>query len=256
MDPAKISLHFDRHSLKRWLRYTRHTSWLEFVRYQCNLRCPVDYAKGPVYLSQTWNYLALASRFGKNSLWEDERADVEHSIDELGQILPDGSLMFPYRRSFRLHGNCETLQAPWFSAMAQAQVMGVMLARGKEKEVLAILQSFDRFHPTQNWVSFRDDKGDVWFEEYPLSPPTHALNGFLFTLLDLNHVGKHATDPVVRAKAQLHFKLGLKTARRNIKKFFPQGSEISQYCLAHPWVKDPGYHEIHKLQCEALEIGI
>lgn len=57
----------------------------------------------------------------------------------------------------------------------------------KESGDLRYLEAAQRalasfFQPTDaGGVAFADDRGDRWFEEYIVSPPTHILNGFIWS---------------------------------------------------------------------------
>ncbi|MGB8471769.1 MAG: D-glucuronyl C5-epimerase family protein, partial [Candidatus Sulfotelmatobacter sp.] len=84
----------------------------------------------------------------------------------------------------------DTLRAPWYSALAQGQAISLLvrahqLAKKKSGDTRYLdaaqqaLASF--FKPVaEGGVTFTDQQGDVWFEEYIVSPPTHILNGFIW----------------------------------------------------------------------------
>src|SRR5436305_13334784 len=73
----------------------------------------------------------------------------------------------------------DTLQAPWYSGLAQGQGISMLVRAHKESgnplyldvAKLAFL-SFQR-PISQGGVAFTDASGDLWFEEDSVSPPTH-----------------------------------------------------------------------------------
>lgn len=78
------------------------------------------------------------------------------------------------------------LKAPWYSGLAQGQGISALVRAfmdtGSEvymQAATAALQPF--FHQVADGgVIDIDSRGDVWFEEYLVSPPTHILNGFIW----------------------------------------------------------------------------
>jgi hypothetical protein len=82
----------------------------------------------------------------------------------------------------------KTLRAPWVSAMyagnaVSALLRGYLLLGQNEWLHVAkrIVPSF-AIPVQRGGAQMTDDCGHLWFEEYPLQPPTHVLNGFLFSL--------------------------------------------------------------------------
>ena len=77
-------------------------------------------------------------------------------------------------------------RAPWYSALAQGQGISVLVRAHKEsgdaRYLDAAQRAFASFRqPIANGgVAFTDAAGDLWFEEYIVSPPTHILNGFIW----------------------------------------------------------------------------
>ncbi len=78
------------------------------------------------------------------------------------------------------------LKAPWYSALAQGQGISLLVRAHREtgnrtylEKATSAFESF--FKPThEGGVTFTDERGDIWFEEYVVSPPTHILNGFIW----------------------------------------------------------------------------
>ena len=115
----------------------------------------------------------------------------------------------------------DTLKAPWYSALAQGQGISVLVRAYKESGEARYLefarQAFASFQqPIENGgVAFTDVAGDLWFEEYIVSPPTHILNGFIWALW-----GDH--DYVLATRddsAQDLFLRGVRTLVRNLDRY-------------------------------------
>ena len=82
----------------------------------------------------------------------------------------------------------DTLRAPWYSALAQGQGISLLVRAHKEtgdpRYLDAARRAFITFQRpiSEGGVAFTDESGDLWFEEYIVSPPTHILNGFIWAL--------------------------------------------------------------------------
>jgi D-glucuronyl C5-epimerase C-terminus len=80
----------------------------------------------------------------------------------------------------------DTLRAPWYSALAQGQGISILVRAQKESRDPKYLDAAKRalacfYYPMQEGgVAFTDESGDLWLEEYIVSPPTHILNGFIW----------------------------------------------------------------------------
>jgi len=80
----------------------------------------------------------------------------------------------------------DRLKAPWYSGLAQGQGISLLLRVHKETGEPALAEAAERafgafLKSTQEGgVTFTDDHGDLWVEEYVVSPPTHILNGFIW----------------------------------------------------------------------------
>lgn len=80
------------------------------------------------------------------------------------------------------------IAAPWASAMAQGEIISLFLRyyqiTGEEKYLDLSKRAF---HFMKNDVSQKgvrriDANGDLWLEEYPSSPPSFVLNGFIYAI--------------------------------------------------------------------------
>ena len=171
-----------------------------------------------------------------------------------GGVTARGGLWFPYPFDFPLHGKAaDLMEAPWYSAMAQGQVLS-LLSRlhelthddGYLADARRVFRTIADLGPrSAPWVSWVD-KRYLWLEEYPGSPPDHTLNGFLFALFGVYDYHQVTGDP---AAAQV-FRGGLTTIRRYLPEFRRPGG-ISRYCLLHG-TQSAKYHGIHISQLRAL----
>jgi len=81
-----------------------------------------------------------------------------------------------------------TLKAPWYSALSQGQGISVLVRAFKETQQKKYLNSAEKafesfkFDIFEGGVKYTDENGYIWFEEAIVNPPTHILNGFLWSL--------------------------------------------------------------------------
>ncbi len=168
----------------------------------------------------------------------------------------NNTLFFPYAFNFNLHSNkSNVMQAPWYSAMAQGQVLSVyvrLFERTNKKHYLDIAKKvFNSFNTYQNqgdnpWVSYVDKKGYLWLEEYPMNNPNFTLNGMIFAIYGIYDYYRVTKDE----KASLILKSAIATIEKYISEFRNDG-DISYYCLEHK-VMSEKYHMIHVEQLDML----
>ena len=111
------------------------------------------------------------------------------------------------------------IQPPWASSMAQGEVMSLFLRYYQisenpiHLEVAQMAYKFLQLEDDPYSVRRKDEKGYLWFEEYPSSPPSYVLNGFIYTLFGLYDLYRVTKDQTVKAdidacldtlKANLH----------------------------------------------------
>ncbi len=80
------------------------------------------------------------------------------------------------------------LRAPWVSAMTQGNAISALL-RGYQWNgdtrllecATAAFQALER-PLVAGGATLTDENGHFWLEEYPMNPPSHVLNGFIFAL--------------------------------------------------------------------------
>jgi len=80
----------------------------------------------------------------------------------------------------------ETLKKPWYSALAQGQGISLLVRAHRETGESHYLEVAHRAFASfkvgiaDGGVTYVDQRGDTWFEEYVVWPPTHILNGFIW----------------------------------------------------------------------------
>ena len=149
----------------------------------------------------------------------------------------------------------DTLRAPWYSALAQGQGISALVRAHKESRndryLEAAAQAFDSFrHPLQcGGVAFTDETGDLWFEEYIVSPPTHILNGFIWALWGIYDYFL-ATE---NAGANDLFKRGVRTLLHNLDRYdLGFWSLYEQSGKRLPMVASRFYHQLHIVQLRIM----
>jgi hypothetical protein len=157
----------------------------------------------------------------------------------------------------------DTLRAPWYSALAQGQGISLLVRAHKEwskdspresgearylDAAQRALASF--FQPTsQGGVAFTDDSGDLWFEEYIVSPPTHILNGFIWAAWGVYDYFLATPSPAAKEL----FSRAVTTLLHNL-----DGYDLGFWSLYEqsgtrlPMVASPFYHQLHIVQLRVL----
>jgi hypothetical protein len=149
----------------------------------------------------------------------------------------------------------DTLRAPWYSALAQGQGISVLVRAHKESGDSRYLAAAQRalasfFHPsTQGGVAFTDEQGDVWFEEYIVSPPTHILNGFIWAAWGVYDYFLATRDH----SAQELFARAVRTLTRHLDRYdLGFWSLYEQSGTRLPMVASPFYHQLHVVQLRVM----
>lgn len=144
------------------------------------------------------------------------------------------------------------LSPPWVSAMAQGEGISVLLRmfqHTKDKKFLVgakkALKAF-QISTEINGVSFTDNDGNMWFEEFPTVPASHVLNGFIFALFGIFDLYRVTND----AEAQNLWNKGIQTLELNLQNYDLSG--WSCYDLNRKDYATRHYHETHILQLEIL----
>ena len=164
-------------------------------------------------------------------------------------IRSDGGVYIPYGFDFPLHAiRTEMMHAPWFSAMAQGLALSLAVRLYRDTGDAAYLADadllFDSFRHVGRgpspWVTYVDEDGYLWLEEYPeeTTPSEHTANGFNYAVFGLYDYWAETHDPT----ALQILRASLTTMRHYVAQYRIPGS-YSKYCLrhGHPAVK---YHRI------------
>ena len=149
----------------------------------------------------------------------------------------------------------DTLKAPWYSGLAQGQGISVLVRAHKESGDSRYLEAARRAFATfqqsieHGGVAFTDESGDLWFEEYIVSPPTHILNGFIWALWGLHDYFLETRDN----SAQDLFFRGVRTLLHNLDRYdLGFWSLYEQSGTRLPMVASPFYHQLHIVQLRVM----
>lgn len=149
----------------------------------------------------------------------------------------------------------DTLRAPWYSALAQGQGISLLLRAHKEtadaKYLDAARQAFVSFERpiSDGGVAVTGESGDLWFEEYLVSPPTHILNGFIWALWGIHDYALATQYP----QAQDLFSLGVRTLLHNLAHYdLGFWSIYEQSGTRLPMVASNFYHRLHIVQLRVM----
>jgi hypothetical protein len=149
----------------------------------------------------------------------------------------------------------DTLRAPWCSALAQGQGISVLVRAHKESKDTRYLEAAKLalasfVSPTSDGgVAFTDDRGDLWFEEYIVSPPTHILNGFIWAAWGVLDYSLAIED----RSAQELFARAVQTLLRNLDRYdLGFWSLYEQSGTRLPMVASPFYHQLHVAQLRVM----
>ena len=147
------------------------------------------------------------------------------------------------------------LKAPWYSALAQGQGISLLVRAYRETGATEYLQVADRAFasflrsPDEGGVSFTDERGNLWFEEYIVSPPTHILNGFIWAAW-----GVHDYFLATRSRvARDLFARAVRTLRSNLDRYdLGFWSLYEQSGTLLPMVASTFYHRLHVVQLRVM----
>lgn len=149
----------------------------------------------------------------------------------------------------------DTLKAPWYSALAQGQGISVLVRAHKESGEAKYLEAAQRalvsFNTTisEGGVAFTDASGDLWFEEYIVSPPTHILNGFIWAAWGVYDFFLATQD----SSAQELFSRAVQTLLRNLERYdLGFWSLYEQSGTRLPMVASAFYHRLHIVQLRMM----
>jgi len=155
----------------------------------------------------------------------------------------------------------QTLKAPWYSALAQGQGISVLVRAHKESRAQnessdaryldAAQRALASFYQpiSEGGVAFSDERGDLWFEEYIASPPTHILNGFIWASWGIYDYFLATGD----ASARELFSRAVQTLANNLDRYdLGFWSLYEQSGTRLPMVASAFYHQLHIVQLRVM----
>ena len=149
----------------------------------------------------------------------------------------------------------QTLKAPWYSGLAQGQGISLLVRAhaetGNEKYLDSAALAFRSFlvNVASAGVTFTDEHGNVWFEEYIVSPPTHILNGFIWAAWGVYDyfLATGSTEAVNL------FAAAVKTLQANLDRYdLGFWSLYEQAGTMLPMIASPFYHRLHVTQLRVM----
>jgi hypothetical protein len=147
------------------------------------------------------------------------------------------------------------LKAPWYSALAQAQGISLLVRAYRETAQDKYLEAADRafrsfLHSTdEGGVTFRDESGNLWFEEYIVAPPSHILNGFIWAAWGVYDFFLATKQDTARSL----FEAAVHTLKMNLAKYdLGFWSLYEQSGTILPMVASHFYHRLHIVQLQIL----
>ena len=143
----------------------------------------------PVQIAQRVLVFLNTFRLTGDSVFVHESRKFIDKLLEIGVYERD-ALYFPYGFSIYPHGgtgtnNTQVLTAPWFSGMAQGQVLSALVglygvtrdAKYLHAADLVFRSFLELKSEGDPWTVYVDPDRYYWVEEYPLERPSNVLNG-------------------------------------------------------------------------------
>ncbi len=147
------------------------------------------------------------------------------------------------------------LKAPWYSGLAQGQGISLLVRAYADSGKTEYLEAARRaFVPMlrsveEGGVAFQDEHGDIWLEEYIVSPPTHILNGFMWALWGVYDLWLCTADQDARRL----FDRCTATLVRNLATFDTgYWSLYEQSGTRMKMLASPFYHSLHIVQLRIM----
>ena len=98
-------------------------------------------------------------------------------------------------------------------------------------------------------VAHTDACGDLWFEEYIVSPPTHILNGFMWAAWGVYDYWLATRDDSARTL----FERAVNTLLKNLDRYDLGFWSLYELSGTHlPMVASPFYHQLHIVQLRVM----
>lgn len=147
------------------------------------------------------------------------------------------------------------LKAPWYSGLAQGQGISLLVRAyrdtGDERYLQAAEKAFQSFLTPldKGGVTYIDEAGNTWLEEYIVRPPTHILNGFIWAswgVFDYYLATSNSTAKALFARATSTLACNLNHYDVGFWSLYEQ-SGTQMKMLASPF-----YHSLHVVQLKVL----
>jgi len=197
-----------------------------------------------------WAYNALnASSYAQQTNRLQETTPLIDALvkEAMENAIESGpALYFGYPFRYRLAD--KSLEPPWFSGIAQAHVLaawinlyrvtGEMKFRDlAEKTYRSFLQIRTKEDLKAPWVTFVDNAGYLWFEEYPCptDPQPRVLNGHICAIMCLYSWYRLEPSP----ETLTLIRAGITTVSRYFNEFRRPGSVINYHLLGEHEDYDP-----------------
>ncbi len=149
----------------------------------------------------------------------------------------------------------DTLQAPWYSGLAQGQGISLLLRIHNHARHEKYLQAAERAFvsltrlTSAGGVLFEDEEKNLWIEEYLVDPPTHILNGFLWALWGVFDYWLAGAD----GSAKDIFDRGVATLSHNLASYDTgYWSLYEQSGTGLKMLASPFYHRLHIVQLRVM----
>jgi heparosan-N-sulfate-glucuronate 5-epimerase len=187
--------------------------------------------------------------------WEDRKKKVVAASDWLCANLEQNQFgVWVWNHKFDWEYR-SPLKAPWYSGLAQGQGISLLVRAHKATADQAYLEAAARAFESflkpiaEGGVIFTDYRGDIWVEEYIVSPPTHILNGFIWTAWGVRDYFLATQSAIARNL----FAKCVHTLTANLDRYdLGFWSLYEQSGTRLPMVASPFYHQLHIVQLRVM----
>lgn len=171
---------------------------------------------------------------------------VDWLVGEAVRVAPRGTPVWPHRMRLERYG----LDEPWISALTQGQAISLLVRMatltGDSTYAEWARRATHAFTEPGLPIVWRDDGGELFFEEYPCDPPSHVLNGCLFAWLGLWDFVRLGGSPEVGS----YCLKSLDPIKRRIPSY--ELGNWTRYDAFQERPTSPAYQEIHAALAEAI----
>lgn len=134
--------------------------------------------------------------------WKRGEEEWKPAFEKVLSALSEAGVLTEGRRgyAFDFDWPAFALQKPWFSALAQGQVISLLLRGYSEgKNPLYLKRAREAFEflfvpVEQGGLMQKTPEGRIWLEEYPSQPPSLVLNGFVSVVIALLEMAPHLSE--------------------------------------------------------------